>query len=274
MSGLYLRSAIFKELPEFTTRPFNEFLAYWHTEKHETKVIEMCGETLESLEIYDETNTNDHAPPEPCFPHLERVSVYYCDKLKYLFSITIFDILPKLYSLEIDNAYELEHVLIKQDEMEEIDMKDVLPQLEHLTLSNLPNLFVSAMGSIFKKKIILRKWIIVPTLGATKEIVEEDFMSEIAKMTISSSDSKLAGQLVDEARAKSVSSNTLYQISLTRKVSASTALPTRDNTHACAKIFEDEEQEQGCLITSRRLRSGTKASTLFWRISLKPLLMP
>ncbi|KAI9088298.1 hypothetical protein K1719_030019 [Acacia pycnantha] len=211
-----------------------------------------------------------------------------------------FDILPKLYSLEIDNAYELEHVLIKQDEMEEIDMKDVLPQLEHLTLSNLPNLFRVCHGINFQKEDYSTEVDNCPnfdpetgnsqvkekaeemisshmgeeitqqslTKGATKEIVEEDLMSEIAKMTISSSDSKLAGQLVDEARAKSVSSNTLYQISLTSEKEVPihtslslTALPTRDNTHACAKIFEDEEQEQGCLITSRRLRSGIKASS-------------
>ncbi|KAI9088286.1 hypothetical protein K1719_030007 [Acacia pycnantha] len=74
-----------------------------------------------------------------------------CDKLKYLFSITTSDSLPKLYSLEIDNANELEHVLIKRDEMEEIVMKDVLPQRCLLFLTNLPNLISVCHGINFQK---------------------------------------------------------------------------------------------------------------------------
>ncbi|KAI9088202.1 hypothetical protein K1719_029923 [Acacia pycnantha] len=104
MRGLYLRSVILKELPEITMRPCNEFLVWWHTEQHETKVIEMCQKTLESLQV------------------------------------------------EIYNANELEHVLIKRDEMEEIVMKDVLPQLRRLTLSDLPNLIGVCHGINFQEE--------------------------------------------------------------------------------------------------------------------------
>ncbi|KAI9111302.1 hypothetical protein K1719_017714 [Acacia pycnantha] len=120
MRGLYLRSVILRELPEFKMKPFNEFLVCWHTEQQETKVIEMCQKTLESL--------------------------------RYLFSITISDILPQLFSLNIANASELEHVLIKRDEMEEIVMKDVLPQRCHLFLRNLPNLISVCHGINFQKE--------------------------------------------------------------------------------------------------------------------------
>ncbi|KAI9088266.1 hypothetical protein K1719_029987 [Acacia pycnantha] len=120
MRGLYLRSVILRELPEFKMKPFNEFLVCWHTEQQETKVIEMCWKTLDSLE--------------------------------YLFSITISDILPKLLSLYIHNADELELVLIKRDEMEEIVMKDVLPQRCHLFLRNLPNLISVCHGINFQEE--------------------------------------------------------------------------------------------------------------------------
>ncbi|KAK4253903.1 hypothetical protein QN277_010520 [Acacia crassicarpa] len=407
MRRLYLRSVSLKELPKITMRPFNEFSVCWHTDRHETKVIEMCQKTLEFLQVCDfkmkeifdltymerekkgdelqpltsslrslkllnlselvnicvgpkciirfdslrsltikackklrvifsasivrslpvlwnlhiseceelvhiveedyETNADDHVRHERCFPNLESVSVSDCDKLKYLFSITISGILPQLDYLQIKNAYELEHVLIRRDEMEEIVMKDVLPQLTELSLLDLPNLISVCHGINFQKEDYSTFVDNCPkfgtstiqhqanlesgnsqveekaeerlsshmeeeitqqsfTKGATKEIVEEDLMSEFAKMEISSSNSKL----VVEARAKGVSPNTLYEISPTPEKEVPihtslslTALPTRDNTHACARILEgeEEEEEQGCLITSRRLQSGIMASS-------------
>ncbi|KAK4253906.1 hypothetical protein QN277_010523 [Acacia crassicarpa] len=114
--------------------------------------ISECEELVHIVEEDYETNADDHVRHEPCFPNLRQVCVSHCDKLKYLFSITISNILPKLSSIWIDNAYELEHVLIKRDEMEEIVMKDVLPKLGFLTLSDLPNLMNVCRGINFQEE--------------------------------------------------------------------------------------------------------------------------
>ncbi|KAI9088224.1 hypothetical protein K1719_029945 [Acacia pycnantha] len=193
MRGLYLRSVILRELPEFKMKPFNEFLVCWHTEQQETKVIEMCWKTFDSL--------------------------------RYLFSITISDILPELFSLNIANASELEHVLIKRDEMEEIVMKDVLPQRCHLFLRNLPNLIGVCHGINFQKKDYYTQVSNCPNFdnsttqheadhetgnSQVEEKAEERLSSHMGEEITQQSFTKVV-----EARAESVSSNTLYQISLT-----------------------------------------------------------
>ncbi|KAI9088217.1 hypothetical protein K1719_029938 [Acacia pycnantha] len=235
MRGLYLRFVILKELPEFIIRDFNQFLVCWHTEQQETKVIEMCRKTLESLQVY-------------------------CDKLKYLFTIS--DILPKLLSLYIYNAYELEHVLIKRNEMEEIVMKDVLPQQCHLQLINLPNLISVCHGINFQKEDYSTTVYNCPKFDTSttqhqadletgnsqvEEKAEETLPSHMAEEITQQSLTKVV-----QARAKGVSSNPLYQTSLTSEKElpihtslSLTIIPTIDNTHACAKIFEEEEEEQG-----------------------------
>ncbi|KAK4253901.1 hypothetical protein QN277_010518 [Acacia crassicarpa] len=367
MRGLYLRFVILKELPEFTIRHFSEFLVCWHTEQQETKVIEMCRTSLESLqvcgfkieEIFDltyketekkgdelqpltsslqelsllylselvnicvgpkciiwfdslrvltikacknlriifsasivrslpvlkdlciseceelvhiveedyKTNADDHVRHEPCFPNLRRVSVSDCEKLKYLFSITISDILPKLLSLYIHNAYELEHVLIKRDEMEEIVMKDVFPQQCRLQLINLPNLISVCHRINFQKGDYFTAVYNCPKFDTSTTQHQADLETGNSQVE-EKVEETLSSHMVVQGRAKGVSSNPLYQISLTSEKEVPihtslslTVIPTIDNTHACAKIFEEEEEEQGCLITSRRLQSGIKASS-------------
>ncbi|KAI9111306.1 hypothetical protein K1719_017718 [Acacia pycnantha] len=249
MRRLYLRTVSLEELTEFTMRHFNEFLDCQHTKQQETK------KTLESLQVY-------------------------CDKLKYLFSIALSDILPELYSLKIYNANELEHVLIKRDEMEEIAMRDVLPQPCRLELRNLPNLIRVCHGINVQKEDYSTEVYNCPNFDTpttqhradletgnsqVEEKAEERLSSHMGEEITQHSFTKVV-----EARDKGVSSNTLCKISLTSEKEVPihtnlslTALPTRDNTHACAKIFEEEEEEeeQGCLNTSRRLRSGIKASS-------------
>ncbi|KAI9088301.1 hypothetical protein K1719_030022 [Acacia pycnantha] len=163
--------------------------------------------------------------------------------------------------------------------MEAMVMKDVLPRLRHLTLSDLPNLISVCHGINFQEEDYSTKVDNCPKFDTSTTQHQADL--EIGKSQVEQkAEGKLSSHMgeeiitqqsltkVDEARAKSVSSNTLYQISPTSEKEVPihtslnlTALPTRDNTHACAKMFEDEEQEQGCLITSRRLRSGIKASS-------------
>ncbi|XP_028798947.1 uncharacterized protein LOC114754343 [Neltuma alba] len=113
--------------------------------------ISKCEELVNIVEKDYETNDDDHhLCHEPCFPNLEQVSVNDCDKLRYLFSITVSSILPKLRSLEISRANELEHVLVRQGEMKEMVMKDVLQQLHQLELIYLPNLVSLCHGIDFQ----------------------------------------------------------------------------------------------------------------------------
>ncbi|KAI9088228.1 hypothetical protein K1719_029949 [Acacia pycnantha] len=215
------------------------------------------------------------------FPALKDLSIGAtgnkdCDKLKYLFSITISDILPELFSLEIKNAFELEHVLIKRDEMEEIVMKDVFAQRCRLFLTNLPNLISVCHGINFQEEDYYNvsncpNFDTSTTYQADLEIGNSQVEEKVEEKLSSHMGEEIMTQqslTVVEARAKGVSPNSLCQISLTSEKEVPThtslsltELPTRDNTHACAKIFEEEEEEQGCLNTSRRLRSGIKASS-------------
>ncbi|KAI9088236.1 hypothetical protein K1719_029957 [Acacia pycnantha] len=215
------------------------------------------------------------------FPALKDLSIGAtgnkdCDKLKYLFSITISDILPELFSLEIKNAFELEHVLIKRDEMEEMFRKDVLPRRCRFQLINLPNLVNVCHGINFQEEDYYNvsncpNFDTSTTYQADLEIGNSQVEEKVEEKLSSHMGEEIMTQqslTVVEARAKGVSSNTLCQISLTSEKEVPThtslsltELPTRDNTHACAKIFEEEEEEQGCLNTSRRLRSGIKASS-------------
>ncbi|KAK4253886.1 hypothetical protein QN277_010504 [Acacia crassicarpa] len=224
--------------------------------------ISECEQLVRIVEEDCETNVDDHVRHEPCFPNLEQVSVSHCDKLKYLFSITIFDILPKLSSLGIYNAYELEHVLIKRDEMEEIFMNDVIPQPCRFQFLNLPNLISVSRGINSRKRHYFTEVYNCPNFDTSttqyqaylktrnsqvEEKAEERLSSRMGEEITQQSFTKVV-----EARAECVSSNTLYQSSLTcekeEPINTShslTALPTRDNTHACSKIFEEEEEEQG-----------------------------
>ncbi|XP_028798953.1 disease resistance protein SUMM2-like [Neltuma alba] len=112
--------------------------------------ISRCEELVNIVEEDYETNNDDHFYHEPCFPNLEQVSATDCDKLQYLLSITVSGILPKLRSLEISRANALEHVLVRQGEMKEMVMKDVLPLLSQLELIDLPNLVGLCHGIDFQ----------------------------------------------------------------------------------------------------------------------------
>ncbi|KAI9088296.1 hypothetical protein K1719_030017 [Acacia pycnantha] len=161
--------------------------------------------------------------------------------------------------------------------MEEIVMKDVLPQRCRLFLTNLPNLISVCHGINFQEEDYYNvsncpNFDTSTTYQADLEIGNSQVEEKVEEKLSSHMGEEIMTQQsltkVVEARAKGVSSNTLCQISLTSEKEVPThtslsltELPTRDNTHACAKIFEEEEEEQGCLNTSRRLRSGIKASS-------------
>ncbi|XP_054811972.1 uncharacterized protein LOC129313105 [Prosopis cineraria] len=93
-----------------------------------------CEELVKITEEDNEESAGDHLPHQPCFPKLIELRVVGCHRLKYLFSITRSGILPKLQEVCIEDAYALEHVLIRPFQPKEMAKKDVLPELRYVEL--------------------------------------------------------------------------------------------------------------------------------------------
>ncbi|KAI9088219.1 hypothetical protein K1719_029940 [Acacia pycnantha] len=140
-------------------------------------------------------------------------------------------------------------------------MKNVLPQLCRLELRNLPNFISVCHGINFQKEDYSTEVYNCPNFDTSTTLHQADAetgnsqVEEKAQERLSSHMGEEITQQsftkVVEARVKGVSSNTVYQISLTSEkevpIHSSLSLTdprTRDNTHACAKIFEEEEEEQ------------------------------
>ncbi|XP_028789470.1 uncharacterized protein LOC114745480 [Neltuma alba] len=212
--------------------------------------ISECEELVYIVEEDYETNDDDHhLCHEPCFPCLEQVSVNDCDKLRHLFSITISGILPKLSSLKISRANGLEHVLVRQGEMKEMVMKDVLPQLSQLELIDLPNLtslchgidFQALKGDDNMKVDGCPKFSFYEISTTQLQVGPETAYSQVEKKVEETLPSHLCTK-------QSLNTGEATQQPLMEKVPLRTSpnlpvLPTRDNTHASAKSFEEKEEE-------------------------------
>ncbi|KAF3958807.1 hypothetical protein CMV_016313, partial [Castanea mollissima] len=102
--------------------------------------IERCDE-LEHLIV---ENAEEHVSSEShlqplCFPKLKRVDVSYCNKLKYLFPMTIADSLLELKILAVKKNSQLMEVFTHEGDTGV--QKDVtLPLLEFMKLKGLPSL--------------------------------------------------------------------------------------------------------------------------------------
>ena len=103
-------------------------------------LIERCDQ-LEHLiveNVEEQASSESHLQPL-CFPKLERVNVRYCNKLKYLFPITIADSLLELKILTVKENFELMEVFTREGDAGV--QKDVtLPQLKLMRLKGLPSL--------------------------------------------------------------------------------------------------------------------------------------
>ncbi|XP_030929841.1 disease resistance protein At4g27190-like isoform X2 [Quercus lobata] len=102
--------------------------------------IEKCDE-LEHLIVENaEEQVLSESHPQPlCFPKLERVNVRYCNKLKYLFPMTIADSLLELKILIVIENSQLMEVFTHEGDAGV--QKDVtLPQLQWMGLKGLPRL--------------------------------------------------------------------------------------------------------------------------------------
>nr|POF06829.1 disease resistance protein rps2 [Quercus suber] len=102
--------------------------------------IESCDE-LEHLIVEnaeEQVSSESHLQPL-CFPKLKTVLVRYCNKLKYLFPMTIADSLLELQKLEVKLNHRLMEVFTHEGDAGV--QKDVtLPQLEFMDLKSLPSL--------------------------------------------------------------------------------------------------------------------------------------
>ena len=98
---------------------------------------------LEHLIVEDDKEqiiSDAHLQPL-CFPKLARVKVNECNKLKFLFPMTVIDSLLELHGLQINGASQLMEVFAHEDEGDTVIQKDVmLSILEHIILVRLPSL--------------------------------------------------------------------------------------------------------------------------------------
>ena len=104
--------------------------------------IHSCDE-LEYLIAKDEENRilSDGDLQPLHFPQLCKVIVNECNKLKFLFPITIVDSLLGLSYLEVQGASQLVEVFAHEDEGDAAIQKDVtLPKLNYIALDLLPSL--------------------------------------------------------------------------------------------------------------------------------------
>ena len=102
--------------------------------------INRCDE-LEHIiveNVEEQVSSESHLQPL-CFPKLERANVGYCNKLKYLFPMTVADSLLELQSLVVKENSQLMEVFTHEGDARV--QKDVtLPQLEFMGLEGLPSL--------------------------------------------------------------------------------------------------------------------------------------
>ena len=117
--------------------------------------IERCDE-LEHIiveNVEEQVSSENHLQPL-CFPKLERVTVGYCNKLKYLFPMTIADSLLELKILIVKENSQLMEVFTHEGDAGV--QKDVtLPQLEFMGLKGLPSLVNFCPNNY---QFILPKW--------------------------------------------------------------------------------------------------------------------
>ncbi|XP_054817812.1 uncharacterized protein LOC129317525 [Prosopis cineraria] len=107
--------------------------------------ISDCNELVDIIQ----ESAKDHLH-QLCFPELGRIEIKNCNRLKYLFSISTPSMFPKLLILEIEEALKLEQVFIcKQNDTENMVLKDVFPNLWEITLKSLPMLAAICSGINF-----------------------------------------------------------------------------------------------------------------------------
>ena len=104
--------------------------------------IRTCDEVeyLIAKDEEDQILSENHLQPL-YFPKLKIVNVKGCNKLKYLFPITMANSLLKLTILKVKGASQLAEVFANEDKEDIVVQKDVrLPQIRKISLKGLPSL--------------------------------------------------------------------------------------------------------------------------------------
>ena len=117
--------------------------------------IERCDE-LEHLiveNVEEQVSSESHLQPL-CFPKLKRVHVRYCNKLKYLFPMTVADSLLELKILIVIENSQLMEVFTHEGDAG-VPKYVTLPQLELMGLKGLPSLVNFCPNNY---QFILPKW--------------------------------------------------------------------------------------------------------------------
>ncbi|RHN67930.1 putative P-loop containing nucleoside triphosphate hydrolase, leucine-rich repeat domain, L [Medicago truncatula] len=100
--------------------------------------IEECKELKHIIEddLENKKSSNFMSTTKTCFPKLKMVVVVKCNKLKYVFPISVCKELPELYYLIIREADELEEIFVSEGD----DHKVEIPNLKVVIFENLPSL--------------------------------------------------------------------------------------------------------------------------------------
>ncbi|XP_054818810.1 uncharacterized protein LOC129318199 isoform X2 [Prosopis cineraria] len=111
----------------------------------EELAISYCDE-LKHI-ITNEAEDDDYFNCTSIFPNLERLQIWNCNKLEFIFPSTFSGGLQKLKAIVIDKAFELKHVFGKYDHEDYVSNENEndephidLPALEILSLKEVPNI--------------------------------------------------------------------------------------------------------------------------------------
>ena len=114
----------------------------------ETLEIRDCFE-LEHI-IKEEDGEREIIPESPGFLKLKTLYISHCGKLEYVFPVSVsltIQSLPQLQTLETRDCRELEHIIREKDgENNCHKMVTVLPNLQELSLKQLPSIFRFSQG--------------------------------------------------------------------------------------------------------------------------------
>ncbi|KAI9124871.1 hypothetical protein K1719_004198 [Acacia pycnantha] len=139
--------------------------------------IKECEELEEVTSEKWEQEEHDHFPNSSlCFPQLSRLEVYRCSKLKYLFSLPYNGDLAKLEDVKIKGCSQLEQVFSCELEIrEEESNKNLLPNLKHLILEDLPKLTHICASAPFLVKFLSIRILEVKHCPVFAKTEDDDF---------------------------------------------------------------------------------------------------
>ena len=108
-------------------------------------LLKMRIEECKELKNIIEDDLEDKKSSKTCFPKLGTLVVVMCNKLKYVFPISICRQLSELNYLIIRKAAELEEIFVSEGD----DLKVEIPNLKFVVFENLPSLYHVNLPSLY-----------------------------------------------------------------------------------------------------------------------------